>query len=100
MNGYLLLMHADATTAPSNDTEAAWSSYIQALTESGQFLGGSAIGGGHCYTLSGEAREITIHITGYIQVRANSLEDARRFLKGNPVFEAGGTVEIRELPRS
>ena len=22
------------------------------------------------------------------------------FLEGNPVFEAGGTVEIRELPRS
>jgi hypothetical protein len=33
-------------------------------------------------------------------VQADSIDDARRFLEGNPVFEAGGTVEIRELPRS
>ena len=33
-------------------------------------------------------------------VECNYYQDARAFLKGNPVFEAGGTVEIRELPRS
>ena len=27
------------------------------------------------------------------------LEEVRELLKGNPVYEAGGTVEIRELPR-
>jgi hypothetical protein len=30
---------------------------------------------------------------------AASLDEARKLLSGNPVFEAGGTVEIRELPR-
>jgi hypothetical protein len=33
-------------------------------------------------------------------VNANDLEQAKSLLVGNPVFEAGGTVEIRELPRT
>jgi hypothetical protein len=37
---------------------------------------------------------------GFIKVQAESLDHARELLKGNPVFEAGGTVEIRELPRT
>ena len=62
--------------------------------------------GGQTYTLSfalaGNQRgagAIT-PLTGYIRIRAESLEAARHYLSGNPTFEAGGTVEIRELPRS
>ena len=43
---------------------------------------------------------ITGHLAGYIRVNADSLEQAKALLAGNPVFEAGGTVEIRELPRT
>jgi hypothetical protein len=32
-------------------------------------------------------------------VTAQSLAAARSLLAGDPVYEAGGTVEIRELPR-
>jgi len=39
-------------------------------------------------------------LTGFIRVAADSLEDAQGLSAGNPVSEAGGTVEIRELPRS
>ena len=35
---------------------------------------------------------------GFIRVRAADIEAARHFLAGNPVYEGGGTVEIRELP--
>jgi hypothetical protein len=35
-----------------------------------------------------------------IRVRANSLDEAVGLPAGHPVFEAGGTVEIRELPRT
>ena len=100
MNDYILLMHDDARQSPRADTDAAWGRYFEALTKSGRFLGGSALGGGKCFALSGATREITAHITGYIRVQADSIDDAKRFLEGNPVFEAGGTVEIRELPRS
>lgn len=97
MNDYILLMHGDAQ--PATDTARAWDTYLESLQASGRFSGGSAIGSGACYARSGESKQITAHLTGYIRVRAHNLDDARRFLVGNPVFEAGGTVEIRELPR-
>ncbi len=100
MHDYILFMHDDARESPGVDTDAAWGSYLEALQKSGRFLGGSALGGGKCHALSGTAKEPTAHITGYLRVQADNIDDARAFLKGNPVFEAGGTVEIRELPRS
>ena len=48
---------------------------------------------------SGDAPEPTAHISGYVRVTADSLAEARELLQGNPVYEAGGTVEIRELPK-
>jgi hypothetical protein len=48
----------------------------------------------------GAARKVTEHLTGYIRITADSMEQAKSLLIGNPQFEAGGTVEIRELPRS
>jgi hypothetical protein len=39
-------------------------------------------------------------LTGFIRVRAKSLEQAKALVAGNPLYEAGGTVEIRELPRT
>ncbi|MES2792531.1 MAG: YciI family protein [Planctomycetota bacterium] len=100
MHDYILLMHDDAQDTARADTDAAWGKYLETLAKSGRFLGGSAMGGGKCFTRSGAAREMTAHITGYIRVQADSLDAARKFLEGNPVFEAGGTVEIRELPQS
>jgi hypothetical protein len=38
-------------------------------------------------------------VTGFLRIRAASLDEAASFLAGNPVFEAGGTVELRELPK-
>jgi hypothetical protein len=32
-------------------------------------------------------------------VEATDFDDARTLIAGNPVYEAGGTIEIRELPR-
>jgi hypothetical protein len=66
----------------------------------GAFEGGSAIGSGSCVSKAGTEAEIARHLAGYIRVRAESLEAAQALLAGNPVYEAGGTVEIRELPPS
>jgi len=43
---------------------------------------------------------VTAQLTGYIRLNADSLDHAKSMLTGNPHFEAGGTVEIRELPRT
>ncbi|HZV20475.1 MAG TPA: hypothetical protein VE986_02895 [Hyphomicrobiales bacterium] len=95
MAEYILLMHDDAIA-----NEGAWEPYIQTLQRSGCFEGGSAIGDGVCARKSGAPAPVTTHLTGYIKVKANSLDQAKSMLTGNPHFEAGGTVEIRELPRS
>lgn len=99
MPDYLFLMHNDAGE-PGSNRGHDWGPYLTRLQASGKLQGGSAIGKGVCARKSGVAPAIAAHLTGFISVSANSLEDARTLLIGNPVFEAGGTVEIRELPRT
>ena len=95
MPDYLFLMHDDAPEPGNTERNDDWDRYVRGLRASGNFQGGSAIGGGICARKSGR-----VPIIGFIRVSASRLEDARPLLVGNPVFEAGGTVEIRELPRT
>ena len=97
MPDFLMLMHDDVP-ASASERDEDWESYIRKLQASGNFEGGSAMGEGSCVRKSGAAPQITGHLVGYIRIRADSLDHARRLLAGNPTFEAGGTVEIRELP--
>jgi len=94
MAEYIFLMHDDA------DDEGSWELYLQTLRENGSFEGGSAIGNGVCVRKRGAAPSVTAHLTGYIRVKADNIEHAKALLAGNPHFEGGGTVEIRELPRT
>ena len=96
MNDYIFFMHDDV---PSHtDPALEWGPYFEKLRAAGAFQGGSAIGGGVCASKRGSAA-LTAHLSGYIRIKALDLAQARELVKGNPVFEAGGTVEIRELPR-
>ncbi len=92
MADYIFLMHDDAPDGLD------WDPYLSRLREAGVFQGGSAIGEGYCSRKSGEPPAPTAHITGFIRVTAKDLAHAQTLLAGNPVYEAGGTVEIRELP--
>jgi hypothetical protein len=94
---YLLLMH-DLTLEGAEPVMPDWGPYLAGLTAKGVFCGGSAIGGGTCVRKDGNAPEITRHLGGYIKIECDSLEIAKSLLAGNPVYEAGGAVEIRELP--
>lgn len=95
MNDYILLMY-QAPEPISLD----WPAYFSRLRRSGQFSGGSSIGSGLRLSKSGAAEQSATPLVGYIRVTADSLEDAQSLLAGNPVYEAGGVVEIRELPKS
>lgn len=96
---YLFLMHDDALTGGDAIGDDAWERYIARLQQGGHFDGGSAIGGGVTVHKSGAGtKRITRQLTGYLRIRADGLEQAKGLVHGNPVFEAGGTVEIRELP--
>jgi hypothetical protein len=95
MPDFIFLHHDDAF----GDGGLDWDPYLSRLREAGVFQGGSSIGDGCCVKKSGDAPEPTAHISGYIRVTAEDLGAARKLLPGNPVYEAGGTVEIRELPK-
>ncbi len=99
MNDYLLLMHNDSTDDAAANDPAAWDDYFSRLQKSGCFDGGSAIGKGVAFRKAGQPGAGSEHLSGFLRLRAGSLEEARSFLSGNPIYEAGGTVEIRELPR-
>lgn len=98
MNDYLLLMHDDVPQERRRP-DREWEAWFAKLRERGAFQGGSAIGGGVCVTKAGTRTGITRHLSGYVRIRAMDLEAALELVAGNPVYEAGGTVELRELPR-
>jgi hypothetical protein len=97
MTDYILLMHSDS---PNPADPHAWEPYLAKLRQGGHFNGGSAIGAGECVRRSSPAPAILSPISGYIRIQAENLSHAKTLLTGNPVYEAGGTVEIRELPRT
>ncbi|MGB8264953.1 MAG: YciI family protein [Candidatus Velthaea sp.] len=94
MADFIFLMHDDAP-----DAVADWGPYLAQLQAKGVLQGGSRISGGTCVRKSGTAHSITSHLGGFIRVEATDFDDARTLIAGNPVYEAGGTIEIRELPR-
>jgi hypothetical protein len=96
LRDYLLLMHDDC---PASDTPKDWPRYFAMLRARGAFQGGSTIGAGDVIRKDGAALPTTERLAGYIRIRAKDMAEARSLIAGNPVFECGGSVEIRELPR-
>lgn len=96
MPNFILLMHNDA----QGEDENAWDPYFARLRARGAFEGGSAIGDGACFRKPGHRTPATAHLTGYIRITAKDFTDAQSLLDGNPVYDAGGSVEIRELPQT
>jgi hypothetical protein len=92
---YLFLMHNDL---PGGQSEADWDTYITGLRAADVFRGGSSIGDGMSFRRAGAPLAAQTSLTGFIRIQAPDLGSAQAFLTGNPVYEAGGTVEIRELP--
>ncbi len=95
MADFLLLMHTD-TTCPVPDH--LWGPWFQALRDAAAFEGGSAIGSGEVLRKGLAPGPVASWIDGYVRIRAPSLETAKALVVGNPVYECGGTVEVRELP--
>ncbi|MEM0985021.1 MAG: hypothetical protein AAGJ32_02130 [Pseudomonadota bacterium] len=97
MKDFIFFMHNDPAM-PIDET--AWGAYLAGLRASGAFEGGSEIGGGTCFRQSAAPAPLSDHLSGFLRLSAETLEDAQSFLAGNPVYEAGGTIEIRELPKT
>lgn len=95
MADYMMLMHNDLTATEGGPE--AWEAYIAELVVQGRLLGGSVLGPGLCLRKGKRPPKLSAGITGFIRIEADDLSQVRRLLTGNPVYEAGGTVEIREL---
>ena len=88
-------MHNDANQEVAN---ADWDPWLEKLASLGVLRGGSAIGSGLCLKRNGSAGKISEHLSGYVKIEVSDVDQAKDLLSGNPVYESGGTVEIRELP--
>ena len=97
MPDYIALMRRDTS---SEVADADWAPYLETLRAAGALRGGSAIGDGICVRRDGGKALINADIVGFIRIEARDLDDVTTMLAGNPVYEAGGTIEIRELPRT
>lgn len=97
MAEFLFLMHSDVREPVSED---GWNEYIEKLVSIGAMRAGSAVGGGRSFRRSGRPANVSGHIVGYLKIEAESVNHAETMLSGNPIFEANGTVEIRELPET
>ena len=94
---YILLMHNDATAVV--DT-AGWQPYLQHLQAVGRLRGGSAIGGGTSFRWNAPPASISNQIVGFLRIEAEDMAEVEALLVDNPVYEAGGTVEVRTLPKT
>ncbi len=82
-----------------------WQAYIETLTGSGKFRGGSALGNGirarkaapdEADDQADDNRDGCI-VAGFMRFEADSMAEVSALLPGNPAYEAGGEIEILEL---
>ena len=97
MAEFMLLLHG---VILRDEKSQDWRTDLEFLSAEGALRGGSAIGPGVCIRRSGAVPNVTRHIVGYVIIEARNLDHTRRLAQANPFYEAGGTVEIRELPET
>jgi hypothetical protein len=95
MKHFLFLMHRDTFGEVS---PLLWPSYLSKLKAAGAFAGGGMLGTGKVIKKDGTMKN-TDELAGFIRIQAEDLEAAKALAIGNPIFECGGSIEIRELPQ-
>ncbi|MDA0976957.1 MAG: hypothetical protein O3B72_00215 [Proteobacteria bacterium] len=87
MANFVMLMN-------ESDDSGDWDTYIEKLLATGKFRGGSSLGQGVCVQ-RGQA-DTRCQVTGMIRLEADSLDEVKALLEGNPAFEAGYSVQLLE----
>jgi hypothetical protein len=110
MNDFLYLFRGERTENSRLSPEGMqaqmqkWTNWIRSLSEQGKFVGGQPLqAGGKVVQAAGkvitdgpfaEGKEV---VGGYVIVKVADLEEATELSKGCPIFETGGTVEVRPI---
>ena len=100
MSKYVLAFHGGGmaeTEAEQAEVMAAWGAWMEglgsALVDPGNAVGLSkTIHADGSVTEGGGANPVT----GYTLLEAASLDEAISLAKGNPIFDAGGSIEVAE----
>ena len=77
-----------------SQSEGDWDTYIEKLIGTGRFRGGSSLGNG--VSMSKGKPDSDSVITGFMRFSAENIEEVRQLLAGNPLYEAGGRIEVLE----
>jgi hypothetical protein len=106
MSNFMFLFRGGVTPASPEEMQAQmrkWMSWIQRLRDEGKYIAGDPLqGGGKVLTSRkvitdgpfAEGKEV---VGGYFLVRAETLEQAAEMAKDCPIFESGGSVEVRPV---
>lgn len=87
MPEYVMIMMGSAS-------DGDWDTYVESLIESGKFRGGSSLGNG--ISVAKGAKDGECQVTGFMRFSADNIEEIRHLLAGNPLYEAGGRIEVIE----
>ncbi len=93
MKQFIMLMHNDVTMA---EVATHWPRYVAQLEQLGALRGGSSVGPGQGLRQGAAAAPLS-SLVGYMLIAAPDLGTAQRYVVGNPTYDAGGTVELREV---
>ena len=109
MSDFLFLFRSEGrSSAPSPEEMQAslqkWGGWIQGLAQKGAVKGGEPLESGG-KVVAGEKKLITDGpfveskeiVGGYLIVAATSLDAATEISKECPIFDEGGSVEVREI---
>jgi hypothetical protein len=106
MNKFMFLFRGSQTPTSPEGMQAQmqkWMDWIQRLRTDGKYIAGDPLqGGGKVLTSRkiitdgpfAEGKEI---VGGYFLVQANTLDEAAEMAKDCPIFESGGSVEVRAV---
>ena len=87
MPEYVMLMKVSAASGD-------WDDYIEKLVSSVKFRGGSSLGNG--VSVAEGKVDCRCEVTGYMRFSAECSEEVKEFITGNPLYEAGGSIELLE----
>lgn len=109
MKNFLILIREDIARLKEQDEREsqaeieAYSRWVEKLSETGNYLSGEPLEPAGLYmnpeqvVMEGPFIESKEVITGYILIKANSLEEAQSLASTCPVFEYGGGLELRPI---
>lgn len=93
---YIAFVHANPEATIGSEE---WDRFFAAASDAGVFRGGSELGERHAVGTNG-VPDSTNTIDGFMRFDTDDLKQLLTLLESHPCIRHGGTIELREMPRS